>query len=67
MSSKRRIRRKSCTGKHRFADQAAALAAIRALHARKGWQGLLTPYRCKFCNGFHFGHPPASLRKHLPL
>jgi hypothetical protein len=60
MSSKRRIRRKSCTGKQRFKTAKDAHAAITALHKKKGWQGLLTPYVCQFCNAFHFGHPPAK-------
>ncbi|MBF9263570.1 hypothetical protein [Paracidovorax cattleyae] len=58
MSSKRRIRRNACTGKHRYANAADAQAAINGLHRRKGYQGYMQPYRCAFCNGFHFGHPP---------
>ena len=65
MSSKRRIRRKSCTGKQRFLNEAEALQAIKALTRAKGWQGLLTPYRCQFCNGFHFGHAPANVRRSM--
>lgn len=59
MSSKRRIRRKSCTGKRRFADVASARAAIAALIRNKGPQGgWLQPYHCPFCRGVHFGHAP---------
>jgi hypothetical protein len=65
MSSKRRIRRKSCAGKQRFETAKDALKAIASLHKTKGWQGLLTPYPCQFCNAFHFGHPPAkAARRH---
>lgn len=65
MSSKRRIRRKSCTGKQRFLSEAEARQAIKALTRSKGWQGLLTPYRCQFCNGFHFGHAPGHVRRSM--
>lgn len=58
MSSKRRIRRSACTGKLRFTSQGDAQAAMNALHHRKGYQGYMTPYRCPFCGGYHFGHPP---------
>lgn len=57
MSSKRRIRRSACLGKMRYTSQDDAQAAMNALH-RKGYQGYMTPYRCEFCSGYHFGHPP---------
>jgi hypothetical protein len=64
MSSKRHIRRKSCTGKQRFADELAARAAIHALIRAKGRQGgYLSPYRCRFCSGFHFGHTPGGVNR----
>lgn len=63
MASKRAIRRKACTGKRRYGTQADARRAISQLTRARGWQGLLVPYRCKFCGGFHFGHPPAHVRK----
>jgi hypothetical protein len=25
--------------------------------------GYMTAYRCKFCNCFHFGHPPKRIRE----
>ncbi|WP_431511621.1 hypothetical protein [Variovorax sp. DAIF25] len=65
MSSKRAIRRKQCTGKQRYASELDARAAISTLHRNKGYQGLLTPYRCSFCNGFHFGHAPANVRRKM--
>lgn len=59
MSSKRAIRRRSCSRKHRHADQASAWAALRALQRAKGDQGRLQPYSCRFCGGWHFGHTGA--------
>lgn len=56
MSSKRRIRRRSCSRKvrHETADQARA--AMSALTRTKGWTGHMQVYRCRFCGGYHFGH-----------
>lgn len=59
MSSKRRVRRRSCTGKQQFATHQAALAALMGLHRAKGYQGYMQPYRCPFCGQYHYGHPPA--------
>ena len=56
MASKRRIRRKSCTGKQRHATPAKGHAHIARLHRSKGWQGRMDVYRCRFCNGYHVGH-----------
>lgn len=56
MSSKRRLRRKSCEGKIRHVDAGAAQAALTALVRNKGWQGPMNPYKCRFCGGWHIGH-----------
>lgn len=56
MASKRRLRRRSCSRKVRHATSASAQAAITALHARKGYQGRLDVYICRFCGAFHIGH-----------
>ncbi len=55
MSSKRRIRRRSCGRKVRHADEVTAWRHIRALIRHKGERGL-QGYRCPFCNGWHVGH-----------
>lgn len=65
MSSKRAIRRKQCRGKLRFGTEEEARASIVELTRRKGWQGHLSPYRCSFCGGFHFGHTPAAVRRKM--
>lgn len=62
MASLRAKRRKACTGKVRFATEADARNGITSLR-RKGVTDWLTPYRCSFCNGFHFGHPPRRVRQ----
>ncbi len=63
MASKRAIRRKACGKKTRYATQEAAQAGIRALTRAIGWPGYMVPYRCAFCGQFHFGHPPAGIRR----
>jgi hypothetical protein len=61
VSSKRAVRRKSCEGKTSFASYGEAAGALRAFLRKAssdGWP--LSPYRCRFCNGFHFGHVPVK-------
>lgn len=59
MASKRRIRRRQCSGKGRFDTHAAASAAMHSvIRAGKARGGLLHIYRCQFCGGYHFGHAP---------
>lgn len=62
MASKRAQRRRACVGKRRYDSEAAARGGIRRMR-RHGVTDWLTPYRCPFCNGFHFGHPPARVRQ----
>lgn len=60
MASKRRIRRRQCDGKKRYATPAEAMVqmqdVIRNGRKKGGW---LNVYRCRFCRGYHFGHAPA--------
>lgn len=50
MSSKRRIRYRSCESKVRHEDSGAAKA-----HMRRMKSGGYQVYRCKFCGGYHVG------------
>lgn len=62
MASKRHIRRKACKGKVRYTSSKAAMAA--AFQARNRTHGdWIISYGCRFCGGFHIGHPPAKVRK----
>ena len=53
-------RRRMCTGKKRFKDEASA---TRALHALDPWGreigGALRVYRCDYCGRWHFTSQPA--------
>ncbi len=59
MSSKRRLRRKMCEGKVRHATRELAMVAV-AYHAKRGQY--TTTYLCKFCRGWHVGHPTTAIR-----
>lgn len=65
MASKRNKRRRSCIGKRRFASQIDAFNALRNLNRHLSRRDKMTPYRCKFCTGFHFGHTPARVRQSM--
>jgi hypothetical protein len=60
MASKRRIRRKSCTGKIRHASKEEARIAAQKLRAKGEIVGV---YLCRFCNGWHVGHTPRKIRR----
>lgn len=59
MSSKRRLRRKMCEGKVRHATRDVAMGAVRKLARRDIYT---VPYLCRFCGGWHIGHPSAAIR-----
>lgn len=61
MASKRRLRRKECTGKTRYADQAAAVRVM--IRAKERGEKNLNTYRCARCSGWHIGHKPRWFRK----
>lgn len=64
MTSKRRLRRRACTGKHRYPDEATARAAI--WRQRRRWDGFMRAYRCSFCGGWHIGHAPRRQKHKTP-
>lgn len=61
MASKRRIRRRQCSGKKRFKTSGEAHGTMYSLiqsgNKRGGW---LHVCFCKFCHGYHFGHAPST-------
>lgn len=62
MSSKRRIRRRSCDGKVPYDDEGAAVSAagwLRKSHEGGSWRA----YRCEFCGRWHVGRPSAKERR----
>lgn len=56
MSSKRAIRRRSCSRKIRHTTESDARRHIAGLNIGKGYQGAMNAYRCSFCGGWHIGH-----------
>lgn len=64
VSSKRRLRYRACRSKVRHATEAEAFASIVHLKRKGHYDGEpLNVYRCRFCNGFHFGHTPREVRQ----
>lgn len=54
MSSKRGLRRKSCEGKVQYFTITAAHQSIK-YYVKKG-DGIMEPYKCRFCGWWHIGH-----------
>jgi hypothetical protein len=63
MASKRRIRRKECGDKQRYSDSKQAKTAAFLISRKTGEK--LHSYDCKFCNGWHVGHPPINQQHRL--
>lgn len=59
MSSKRRLRRRTCERKVRHASEQDGLAALRSLR-RSGDNDVMNVYHCRFCGGWHTGHTPGQ-------
>lgn len=59
------MRAKKCEGKTRYPAEHFAWQGIERLRQRTGTTDTFTPYRCGFCGGWHFGHPPAKVRAQL--
>lgn len=55
---------RSCRGKVRHATHESARRHFTNLSWSKADLGLLI-YRCRFCNGFHIGHPGRNRQKQL--
>lgn len=64
MASKRRLRRRKCTNKVRYATEQAARSASAGLARHEQALGLnsrwINAYRCPHCGGWHVGHSGAK-------
>lgn len=60
MASKRRLRRKSCTGKLRYERADAERLARRASYQTRS---RISAYECWSCGGWHIGHTPGKVRR----
>lgn len=60
MTSKRRLRRKSCTGKEQLTE---AEAKRKIYFMAKGGAKYLNAYKCRFCKHYHIGHMPKRVRQ----
>lgn len=59
MSSKRRIRRKSCEGKRRHETHHDAMIEMCQGRVREG----LVIYKCQFCHHYHVGHKTKAAKR----
>lgn len=55
MSSKRRLRRKQCEKKKRYASQEVAVQRLGHLKRIGKLKADSVPYPCHFCHGWHIG------------
>lgn len=62
---KKNVRAKKCEGKVRYATEAGAVAGIERLREVKKAEEFFTTYKCGFCQGWHFGHPPRKVLKRI--
>ena len=58
MASKRRVRKKSCLEKKRYATKAEA--EVHAARLRQNGSGQVDSYHCSFGDHWHVGHVPLS-------
>lgn len=63
MASKRRRRRRECSGKQRFGSQGAAAGMIGRLSRIGKMRPGLHAYACQFCGGWHIGRGGKGLRR----
>ena len=63
MASKRHLRRKACEGKIKFADFKSAHQACISYKHKFGHY--MRAYPCRFCSGYHIGHPTRDQRRAL--
>ena len=61
---KRPSKQSSCDGKARHEYQAQAAAAKRAMVASGSPHWQINVYKCRFCHGWHLGHPPGFRGRH---
>lgn len=63
MASVRHKRRKACLGKRRYDTEDQALCARRLAIGRGAVH--IGAYKCPHCAGWHIGHRPMGVLKHL--
>lgn len=67
MSSKRRLRRRQCRNKRRYASESEALRTIAYLNRTERDRPGLHPYACQFCKGWHIGRAMKQFKNRTGL
>ena len=62
MTSKRNLRKKSCTGKVRHLDERGARGAADLIDGLRQGLAPVAPYRSRYCGGYHTGRQPLRVR-----
>lgn len=65
MKKSDQLRRRRCTGKVPYHSERDAKVGLARLRSRTGTKDAMNVYRCGFCSRWHFGHPPARLRRRV--
>lgn len=63
MGSKRRLRRKACTGKRQYLTHAEANVA--AHNTARTFQQRIGAYKCTYCGNYHVGHTPRAIKQFI--
>lgn len=64
---KKNVRRRKCENKVRYITEEGALDGMGRLRELTCTKDFLTTYKCGFCQGWHFGHPPYRVLKRMAL
>ena len=65
MASKRRLRRKACSGKIAYKTLADAMGARNSMIKRFGLRKVISAYKCEYCGMYHIGHTPYNVRQSI--
>jgi len=63
MASKRQVRRSECGNKKKFDtfEEAGRSSKISSMITKRR----IMAYKCKWCGGFHIGHPPKKVKQRV--
>ena len=65
MASKRRVKRKRCTNKIRYASMDTALQQRKWMLRNATAGTKISAYPCPNCGGFHVGHQPSRVTQSI--
>jgi len=63
MKLKHQSKARACKGKVKYGTMGEA--ALAAKSAERHYRAWFTAYQCRYCGGYHFGHPPRQVRQSI--